>query len=287
MPDKVTIFVIFYLVFLAAAPLFLCVASAKRRGAFLPFTFDPRKRDGRSVTLKFAAVAIAVIFTEPAYAANAQHLAKFLESFGVGGGVYPGREAQYIYLGVRNNRDGGVTTPDGVTNAINLHNSTMIPGVNPGVKASLLTISQPGWPTIPQFIKNAESLAAAGALLAIEGVNEPHNFGVTYNGRYGGGGATGFQSHSSHAICVRPWLLIHGLAPIQCLARPRLGRNLETMGCNGLKSPRVELIQQSKQLQVYPMERFITTLRMRTITSALSSLTLSDQIKRGWLPIRL
>lgn len=211
MPDKVTIFVIFYLVFLAAALLLLCSSSAKRHGTVLPFTFDPRKRDGRSVTLKFAAVAVALIFTEPAHAANAQHLAKFLESFGVGGGVYPGREAQYIYLGVRNNRDGGVTTPTGVTNAINLHNSTLIPGVNPGVKASLLTISQPGWPTIPQFMGYAESLATAGALLAIEGVNEPHNFGVTYNGRYGGGGGdwlpvAQFTRDLRAAVVADPWI---------------------------------------------------------------------------------
>ena len=43
-----------------------------------------------------------------------------------------------------------------------------------------------GGADIPRLIKGAEELAAAGALLALEGPNEPNNWGVKYKGAEGG-----------------------------------------------------------------------------------------------------
>ena len=46
-----------------------------------------------------------------------------------------------------------------------------------------------GGTDIPRLLAGARQLAAAGALLALEGPNEPNNWGVTYQGEAGGGRA--------------------------------------------------------------------------------------------------
>ena len=46
-----------------------------------------------------------------------------------------------------------------------------------------------GGTDIPRLLAGGRRLAAAGALLAFEGPNEPNNWGVTYQGEKGGGGA--------------------------------------------------------------------------------------------------
>jgi len=57
-----------------------------------------------------------------------------------------------------------------------------------GVKVSLSLGS--GGSNITNLVKGAKEVAALGALLAIEGNNEPNNWGITYQGEKGGGSAT-------------------------------------------------------------------------------------------------
>jgi hypothetical protein len=74
------------------------------------------------------------------------------------------------YLGVRNIRDGGRQ----LSGHLMLHAQTGILVDLQGTDVSGLTAA-------------AKTLARAGALLAIEGPNEPNNFPITYKGRRGGG----------------------------------------------------------------------------------------------------
>ncbi len=53
-----------------------------------------------------------------------------------------------------------------------------------GVRSSYGLLS--GGTDIERLVKGARQLAQAGALLAIEGANEPNNWGITYNGEKGG-----------------------------------------------------------------------------------------------------
>jgi len=55
-----------------------------------------------------------------------------------------------------------------------------------GVKVSLSLGS--GGSDIADLVKGAKLIAAYGGLLAIEGCNEPNNWGITYQGQAGGGG---------------------------------------------------------------------------------------------------
>ena len=75
------------------------------------------------------------------------------------------------YAGIRNIRDDGSTNAATIQGWINVHNLS-------GVRLSLLPISG----NIVSSLSQYEQLAAAGALLAVEGPNEPNNFPVTYNG---------------------------------------------------------------------------------------------------------
>ena len=54
-----------------------------------------------------------------------------------------------------------------------------------GVRSSYGLLS--GGTDMQRLIRDARQLAQAGALLAIEGANEPNNWEITYNGRQGGG----------------------------------------------------------------------------------------------------
>lgn len=72
------------------------------------------------------------------------------------------------YCGWRVMRDDG-----NVSGLINVHNAT-------GAKFDLTVTDQA--PTVSKYTTMAEQLNAAGALLAVEGPNEPNNWPVTYNG---------------------------------------------------------------------------------------------------------
>lgn len=75
------------------------------------------------------------------------------------------------YLGLRTLRAGGSAAP-----LVNVHNQT-------GVLFSIGLGSGPTDSTISTVLANARTLASAGALLALEGANEPNNFGGTYQGQ--------------------------------------------------------------------------------------------------------
>lgn len=108
----------------------------------------------------------------------------FLSSLGVGthmGQGYP--ETNYIpmfrYLGVRNDRDGTDSLQLHISKQVNLYKNTGV-RIAFGVRCKDLTDS----------INAAKILAKEGALLALEGANEPNNFPITYNGQKGGGSGT-------------------------------------------------------------------------------------------------
>jgi len=99
----------------------------------------------------------------------------FLTSLGVNTHVDQGyNPLTYIdplkYLGVRNIRDSGRN----VQGLLMLH-------ARAGVKVDLLGGD------VDTLLRNARNLAAADALLAVEGPNEPNNFPITYKGQKGGG----------------------------------------------------------------------------------------------------
>jgi hypothetical protein len=99
----------------------------------------------------------------------------FLSSLGINTHVSQGyNPGSYVlplrYLGVRNIRDSR-GNPSGL---ILLHQQA-------GIRVDLLADQVDG------VISVARTLARAGALLSIEGPNEPNNFTITYNGQKGGG----------------------------------------------------------------------------------------------------
>jgi hypothetical protein len=73
------------------------------------------------------------------------------------------------YAGIRNMRDDGSTNPKTIQGWIYLHDTS-------GAKMCLLPVKG----NIAQSLSMYEQLAAAGALLAVEGPNEPNNDPVTY-----------------------------------------------------------------------------------------------------------
>ncbi len=103
----------------------------------------------------------------------------FLDSIGVcthiGQGIDdPSRSAAALaYAGMRNIRDDG--NPRHLQDWILVHERA-------GVKV-VLTWSGPGERAIGSLINTSKKLAAAGALLAMEGPNEANNWAVTYRGR--------------------------------------------------------------------------------------------------------
>jgi hypothetical protein len=98
----------------------------------------------------------------------------FLDSLGVcvhveQGVDAPGPSATALsYAGIRNIRDDG--NPKTVPDWIAMHKSS-------GVRVCVLTDQD-----VASTVGYAEQLNAAGALLAVEGPNEPNNFPVTYDG---------------------------------------------------------------------------------------------------------
>jgi hypothetical protein len=75
------------------------------------------------------------------------------------------------YAGIRNLRDDGSTRAATIQGWIHVHNAS-------GAKVCLLPING----NIAKTLSVYEQLAAAGALLAAEGPNEPNNFPVNYDG---------------------------------------------------------------------------------------------------------
>lgn len=86
------------------------------------------------------------------------------------------RAAAYLGLGwIRTGYESGVPPAD----LLELHRRT-------GVRFSYGLLS--GGADIPRLLEGARQLARAGALLALEGPNEPNNWGITYGGQTGGRG---------------------------------------------------------------------------------------------------
>jgi hypothetical protein len=101
----------------------------------------------------------------------------FLSSLGINTHVSQGYQpGSYVlplrYLGIRNVRDSGRNLPG----LLMLHDQT-------NVRVDLLADD------VDRSIIAARTLAKAGALLSMEGPNEPNNFSITYQGQAGGGKA--------------------------------------------------------------------------------------------------
>jgi hypothetical protein len=121
-------------------------------------------------------------------AVRAASSAVFLSSLGVNTHVDQGyNPAPYVamlqYTGIRNIRDGFRNTPRFVM----LHEQA-------GIHVDL------GGPDISGLTTAAKTLAAAGALLSVEGPNEPNNFPITYHGQREAVGRAGFPWLSSRRI---------------------------------------------------------------------------------------
>jgi hypothetical protein len=101
----------------------------------------------------------------------------FLNSIGVcthvrQGEDDPAKVAKCLtYIGIRAIRDDGTTDPKTLQSFIDIHRVS-------GAKAVLLPING----NVAASLAEYETLAAAGALLAAEGPNEPNNWHVTYKG---------------------------------------------------------------------------------------------------------
>ncbi|MBU6403066.1 MAG: glycosyl hydrolase, partial [Verrucomicrobia bacterium] len=116
----------------------------------------------------------------------ARSVRDFLDSIGVcthiGQGIDdPSRTAAALaYVGIRNLRDDGSSRH--VQDWIAVHAQT-------GVRV-VLTASGPDDRTRTSLLRMSRELAAAGALLALEGPNEPNNWAVTYHGQQSRADAT-------------------------------------------------------------------------------------------------
>lgn len=130
-----------------------------------------------------------------ATSANAIPVTDFLNSIGIcttfpdRGQPLPKTVEMVKYAGFRWVRGGieGLTTdgPTTVQTYLELHKQT-------GVKFNWGLVS--GGSDLKKLIETAKVLAAADALLAFEGNNEPNNWGVTYQGEAGGGRAPSWQA---------------------------------------------------------------------------------------------
>jgi hypothetical protein len=100
----------------------------------------------------------------------------FLSSLGVNTHIDQGYSASnyvapLIYTGIRNIRDG----ERNLSSTLMLHQQT---GIKVDVGAGC---------DVSGLLAAAQTLAQSGALLSVEGPNEPNNFPITYNGQTGGG----------------------------------------------------------------------------------------------------
>jgi hypothetical protein len=82
---------------------------------------------------------------------------------------------RWVRAGIEGLTENGPTT---IQTFLDLHRET-------GVRVSWGLVS--GGTDVKELVKTGKVLAGAGALLAVEGNNEPNNWGVTYQGENGGG----------------------------------------------------------------------------------------------------
>jgi len=139
--------------------------------------------------LLFTALAFSLVPIQPTVASAeetaAMRASDFLDSIGVNSAI--NRRGESLaktaecarYVGIRWFRS-GIEDGKDVQAFIDLHRQT-------GARFSWSPGS--GGSDIPRLIETAKQLAAADALLAFEGPNEPNNWGVTYQGESGGGKA--------------------------------------------------------------------------------------------------
>lgn len=116
--------------------------------------------------------SIGVVSTFPD---RGQPLSKTIEMVRYGG-------FRWVRAGIEGLTDEGKTT---IQTFLDLHRET-------GVRFSWGLVS--GGTDIPKLVETAKALARVDALLAIEGNNEPNNWGVTYNGERGGGNASSWMA---------------------------------------------------------------------------------------------
>ena len=134
-------------------------------------------------TLALTLACLCITLNSPA--ATAVSASNFLNSIGActhitQGADDPSQVATCLtYAGIRNIRDDGTTNPSTLQSFVNLYNSS-------GAKVCILPITG----NIANSLYEDETLAAGGALLAVEGPNEPNNTSVNYDGvtsSYAGG----------------------------------------------------------------------------------------------------
>ncbi len=141
---------------------------------------SPRKATPSGASWRVTATSLVLALAGQAVTqaqTSAVRADEFLNSLGVNTHIRTGQDSQsqviaaVNYLGVRNLREGA-----SASTLIAIHNAT-------GAKFVM-----PGWfPDITAFRAYAAQVHAAGALLAVEGPNEPNNWPVTYNGQTSSG----------------------------------------------------------------------------------------------------
>jgi hypothetical protein len=129
---------------------------------------EPRRAQSTHAFLE----SIGIVSTFPD---RGQPLAKTIEMVRYGG-------FRWVRAGIEGLTDKGPTT---IQTFLDLHRET-------GVRFSWGLVS--GGTDIQKLIETAKILANAGALLAIEGNNEPNNWGVFYDGERGGGNAPSWMA---------------------------------------------------------------------------------------------
>jgi hypothetical protein len=127
-------------------------------------------------------IVLLLGLVSPTFAADAFSATDFLNSIGICTHVGQGADdpsksaAALAYAGIRNIRDDASARH--LDDWIAIHKQA-------GIKV-VLTQSGPSDAAIPRLIDLSKQLAAAGALLALEGPNEPNNWAVTYEGKKSG-----------------------------------------------------------------------------------------------------
>jgi hypothetical protein len=166
-----------FTMFLGRLPLSSNLGLALGRGRT---HFGSRQGIASSRWLVVAAVAGLICAGNDAYAATAVSANDFLNSIGACTHIKQGVDDPtkiapcLTYAGVRNIRDDGTTDAGKLQSFVALHNAS-------GAKICLLPTSVNG--NIADCLTEYETLAAAGALLAAEGPNEPNNGPIVYDGQ--------------------------------------------------------------------------------------------------------
>ncbi len=145
--------------------------------------------------LSFLALAMGLPLVANAAPVGAVKTTEFLNSIGIDS-TFPDRGQpiektvemvkylgfRWVRGGIEGLKDQGPTT---IQTYLDLHERT-------GVRFSWGLVS--GGTDLKKLIETARPLAAADALLAFEGNNEPNNWGVTYQGEKGGGQAPSWMA---------------------------------------------------------------------------------------------